>query len=878
MAWKRLFGRARRDRDRDEELRLHLAMHTDDLIGRGVPPEEARRQARVLLGNPRSRREEMDEMQQLPVLETFSRDLRYAVRLLRRTPAFSLTAIAILALVIGANTAVFSLANTLLLKPLPFPDADRLALVRAEFTSSRGTSSGTSIDGATWLALAASPLGAHAAVFTNWTAGVNLVVNQQARFADQQRVGAGFFRVLGVPPAMGREFTAEEDVPGGPPVVILSHALWTRAFGGADSILGQTILLRGTPWQVIGIMPEGFRGTVEADVWTPLRPTTTGEGGGTNYAAIMRVPERQSLADASSQLAPVLGEAMRAQMGSSGVTVKAGLDPLKDVLASDNREPIVMLGAAVTTVLVIACVNLAALLLARGGARSKEIATRLALGSGRRSVMRQLMTESLVLAMAGGTAGFMVGWFALGGLQAISGDRFVDWQRVAIDADVVMWCAGLSLLTSLICGLVPAWQVTRLDVQAALMEGGSRSVAGSASHWTRRGLIVAQVALGVVLLVSAGLLVRTFVNLQSLQPGFNPRGLTTTAVSLLDARYPSPVEVNVLFDKTLERLRATPGVDAAAVSLGLPYERVLNMGFRYPGEERGRVASVMYVSPDFFKTFQIPVTRGREVRVSDAAATLPVLVVNEAFGRIYSKNQDILGRVIQFAGAQREVVGVVGDVQMRPGFQVEGMVPGPVVSAPTIYMPAAQINQGIVGTHIWFPPVWAVRASSPEVAARALADAIAGVDLLLPLGQIRQMSDVRASATAEHRMLMMLVGALALVALLLAAIGLHGLISHSVTERTREFGIRLALGASPSGLVRTVAESGIALVAIGVVLGGLIAVPASSLVASVLFGVTERDPLTYAGAAMFLLVVAAVASVLPALRILRLDPATTLRQ
>ena len=878
MFWKRLFGRARRDRDRDEELRLHLAMHIDDLVARGVPVAEARRQAHLSLGNARSRREEMDDMQRLPFVETFSRDVRYAVRMLRRTPAFTITAISTLALVIGANTAVFSLANALLLKPLPFPDADRLALVSTEFASPRGSGSGHSVDGATWKALASGPMGAGAAVFTNWTAGVNLVVNQQARFADQQRVGAGFFRVLGVLPAVGREFTVDEDVPGGPAVAILSHALWMSAFAGNNSILGQTILLRGEPWQVIGIMPEGFRGTVDADVWTPLRSTTTGEGGGTNYAVIVRVPERQSVADAERQIGPAVAEAMRVQFSAADVTVTAGLEPLKEVLSADNREPIVMLSAAVATVLVIACVNLAALLLARGGARSKELATRMALGSGRASVIRQLMTESLVLALAGGAAGLLVGWLGLGGLQAISGDRFLDWQRVTIDGPVVVWCAGLSLLTSLIFGLVPAWQVTRLDVQAALIEGGNRSVAGGASHWTRRGLIVAQVALGVVLLVSAGLLVRTFVNLQSLKPGFNPQGLTTTAVSLLDARYPSPIEVNVLFDKTLERLRLTPGVDAAAVSLGLPYERVLNMGFRYPGEERGRTASVMYVSPDFFRTFQIPVNRGREFRASDASTTLPVLVVNEAFSRLYSKDRDVMGRMIQFAGAQREVVGVAGDVQMRPGFQVDGLVPGPVVSSPTIYLPAAQVNQGIVGTHIWFPPVWTVRASSPETAARALTDAMAGVDPLLPLGQIRQMSDVRASATAEHSMLMLLVGALALVALLLAAIGLHGLISHSVTERTREFGIRLALGASPSGLVRSVAESGVVLVAIGVVIGALLAVPASSLVASVLYGVAERDPLTYTGAAAFLLVVAAVASVIPALRILRLDPATTLRQ
>lgn len=877
MSWRTWFRRARRDREREEELREHVALHVDDLIARGVTPAEARRQARVLFGNPRARREEMDEMLRLPLMETCARDLRYAVRVLLRTPVFTLTAVTTLALVIGANTAVFSLANALLLTPLPFPASERLALVSIDYRSPRGSSSGMSIDGTTWEALAASGAITNAAVFTNWTAGVNIVVNNQARFVDQQRVGAGFFGVLGTRPAMGREFTRDEDVPGGSAVAILSHELWARTFGGSSSILGQSILLRGEPWTVVGVMPEGFRSTVDADVWTPLRPTTTGEGGGTNYGAIVRVAEGQSVQDAARRL-PDLGAYLRSQGVSADTHVTIGLRPLSEVLAEDNREPIVMLGAAVATVLVIACVNLAALLLARGGARSKEIATRMALGSGRTAVVRQLMAESVVLAVVGGASGVLVAQFGLQALQELGGDRFADWQRATIDGQVLLVCGGLSLLTSVIVGLVPAWQASRLDVQTALLEGGNRSIAGGARHWTRRGLIVSQVALGVVLLVSAGLLVRTFVNLQSLSPGFTAAGLTTATVSLLDARYPGPTEVNVLFDKTLERLRATPGVDAAAVSLGLPYERALNMGFRYPGEENGRTASVMYVSPDFFRTFEIALTRGREFHSSDAPTSRQVVVVNESFARFYSKDKDVMGRVFRLSGVEREVVGVVSDIQMRPGFQVTGMVPGPITASPTVFLPSAQVTPGIVAAHVWFQPVFTVRASSPEVAARALTDAIAGADALLPVGQIREMATVRGEATAEHSMLMTLVGALSLVALLLAAVGLHGLIGHSVTERTREFGIRLALGATPGGTVRAVALSGIALSAIGAVFGLLLALPASSLVSSVLYGVAERDPLTYLGAALFLFLVAGVASILPALRILRLDPATTLRQ
>ena len=877
MSIRNWFRRARRDRERQEELQAHLAMHIDDLVARGVHISEATRQAHVLLGNARARREEIDDMQRLPFLETFGRDVRYAVRVLSRTPAFTLTAIATLALVIGANTAVFSLANTLLLKPLPFPESDRLVVATPEYKSPRGGRVGTSVDGLYWKAFTTTKWGRDSALTRVGTGDVNVVMNGQAMLADEQRVSSGFFRVLGVPAAIGREFTPEEDVPGGPAVVILSHRMWRRVFNG-ESVVGQSIFLRGEPYQVIGVMPEGFRGITETDVWTPLRPNTTGEGSGNNYLLLTRLPAGGTLLQAAAEMTPVVAAALVASGLAADVQVTAGLTPLQEFITGDHRDPIVMLGAAVTTVLIIACVNLAALLLARGGTRARKIATRMALGSGRSAVVRQLMAESLVLAAAGGLGGALVGWFGLQALQTLGGERFSDWRRATMDGQVLLACAGLSVLTSMIFGLVPAWQAARIDLQNALLEGGNRSLASGGRHWTRRGLIVAQVALGVVLLVSAGLLMRTFVNLQSLSPGFNVERLTTAPVSLLDARYPTPVEVNALFNRTLESIRATPGVEFAAVSLGLPYERVLNMGFRFPGDQTGSTASVMYVTPDFFRTFEIPLRQGRDVEPSDGTASRQVVVVNEAFARVYSKDRGVLGRVIRFSNADREIVGVVGDIQMRPGFMVGDMVPGPIVASPTIYMPAAQLTNGIVSTHIWFSPVWSVRASSPEVAARAIGDALNQADSLLPIGQVRQMSDVRAAATAEHTLLMTLVGALAVVALLLAAIGLHGLISHSVTERTREFGIRLALGATPSGTVRAVAWSGVVLAGLGAVIGAGLALPASTLVSSVLYGVAERDPMTYFGAAVFLFIVASIASLLPALRILRLDPATTLRQ
>lgn len=877
MAWTPWFIRRRRDREREEELQTHLEHHIEDLMGRGVAPDEARRQARLLFGNPRSTREQVDAMQKLPVLDVFVRDLRYACRMLRKAPGFAATAIGTLALVIGANTAVFSLANGVLFAALPYPAPDQLMLVHTETTTPRGIFGSNSQDAWGWEALRDTRWAGRATVFSDMSSGVNFAIDGRAMVVDQQRVGAGFFNVLGVSPRLGREFTPAEDIPNGPPVVMLSHHVWQKAFGGDEHILGRTVLLRGEPWAVVGVMPEGFRSTVPADVWTPLRPSTAGEGGGTNYRILVRLPAEVGQAEAEAEIARAVDPTYTHRDFADGVSATTRLESLKGAMTAGMSEVIGMLGASAITVLVIACVNLTGLLLARGQTRAREIATRMALGSGRWAVVRQLMVESLVLAALGGAGGLLVGWLGLSGLQALAGQGYAEWQQVAIDARVVVATGVSALITCLLFGSIPAFAASRMDIQAAFSGGGSRSVAGGGRHWTRRGLIVAEVALGVVLLVAAGLLFRTFVNLRSIDPGFDPDGLTTASVSLLDARYPGPAEVNQLFDRTLDGLRGARGVQSAAVSLGLPFERVLNMGFRFPEADKGQTASVMYASSEFFETLGIPLRTGRSFSESDTAASLPVVVVNEAFRDIYSRDREVLGRRVRLAGAERHIVGIVADVQQRPGFIVDGMVPGPVVASPTIYLPVRQVPRGIVGTHLWFPPVFSVRADSPVLAEQALIAAVTAADPLLPIAGIRAMSAVRDEATSQERMLMTLVSTLAGAALLLTAIGLHGLVAGAVTERTREFGIRMALGATPGDTVREVTFGGVALAGVGAVLGLALAAPASSLVEAWLYGVAEHDVTTYAGAAVFLLTVAAVASLLPALKVLRLDPARILR-
>lgn len=820
-------------------------------------------------------------MNRLPLLDVLGRDLRYALRVLRRTPAFTTTAIVTLALVIGACSAVFSLADAILLRPLPYPQPERLALVETTTTTPRGVSRGTWADGATWEAVRDHAAAVEAAVYAMGGGGANLAVGGSAVFIRQHRVSTGFFRVLGVQPLHGREFTVDEDRTGGPAVTVLGYELWQRLFRGDPTILGQSILLRGEPHTVVGVMPQHFKSVSRVDLWTPLRGSSTGEGSGTNFQIVLRLKPGATWPQVGSELTSIRAEAFRLLGSPRNVTRELGVRPMQDALTAGLREPIVMLGWAVGVVLFIACVNLAALLLARGGGRAKEIATRMALGSGRRAVIRQLMVEAVVLALVGGFLGVLVGQLALEGLKLLGGETYTEWKDVALDARVLSATVGLSLLTSLVFGLVPAVQASRLDVQAALADSGSRGIAGGSKHWPRRLLVVAEVSLGVVLLVTAGLLIRTFVSLRSLDPGFNPTGLVTASVSLQDARYTTAVGINRLFDESLRRLRATAGVESAAISLELPYERLLNRGVRFVDadpNESPMTTNASYVTPGFLATLQLPLRAGRNILETDVASAPPVVLVNETFARVYSPDRSVIGRRIRIASVEREIVGITGDVRQRPSFSVSGVTPGPLVSLPIVFVPAAQTTDGDFRTaHIWFAPVWTVRSRSTGEAAQAIRRAIGSVDPQLPLSTERSMSDVITAATASHRLLMILVAVLAGAAVLLAAIGIQGLIAHSVAERRREFGIRIALGATVGQTVRSVALGGIALGAAGAAIGGALSLAAVKLVEAFLWGGAEHHVPTYVGVAAFLFVVTAVASLAPALRIVKLDPAETLR-
>lgn len=812
-----------------------------------------------------------------------TRDVRYALRILRRSPLFATAAILTLAVAIGVNTAVFSVVDAVLLRPLPYLNPGDLALVSRLVRTDGMEGRGTSVDGRTWEAVRDQMAAADRAVFSGWTTGVNLVAggtagSSQARHVQQQRVGAGFFRTLGVHPMMGREFTADEDRAGGPPAAILSASLWRNLFGADPAIVGRTIVLRGVPVAVVGVMPDDFQSGELADVWTPLRPSTTGEGGGENYQILLRLRPGASWPQIDDELSRV-SKAVRSPQADARVSITFSHVPLQQGLSEGLQQPLLILWSAVAIVLIVACVNLAGLLLARGSQRGREIATRMALGSGRAAVVRQLVVESAVLAAVGGIAGLAVGWLALDGLTWLARDAYEIWQPVALDARSVAAAGALSLIACLLFGLGPAVQATRGDVQSHLVHGSARAIAGPASRWPRRAIVVAQVALGVVLLVAAGLLIRTFTHLRGLDPGFDPENVVTAAVSLEDARYRTADQVNRLFDQTLVSIASAPGVEGAAVVLEVPYKRLLNLGFRHlDGAEAaaaGQMTNATYVSPGFFDVMRIPIRRGRAFTPADRAEASPVVIVSDAFVRLYFKGDNPLGRRIAVAGAEREIVGQAGDVQVRPGWGNNG----PLSAMPLAYVPAGQVSDGFFRlVHGWFAPTFVVRTrlGAAEMGA-ALRRAVDGVDPLLPFASVRPITDVRSASLAPQRFLMALLAGLAAATVLLAAIGMHGLIATTVTERTREIGIRLALGATTGQTIRTLTIPALALTAAGIALGLGLAVFAVKAFQSFVWGVSTSDPVTFTLAPAILMLVAAAAALLPALRILKLDPAQTLR-
>jgi len=799
-------------------------------------------------------------------------DARFALRQLRKSPAFTLVVLATLGLSIGANTAIYSVLDAVLLRPAPYPELDRLALVVRHWRQNGKEGDEPSQNGAMFEGVRDGSRALDVAAFAG-DSGVNFAAQGHLEYVRQQRVSAGFFRVLGIAPQMGREFSRAEDTAGGPAVAVLSYEFWQRALGGDTATLGRAIALRGEPYTVVGIMPRGFRTSAPVDVWTPLRPSRTGEGQGSNYGAIARVKPGFSWAAAADELKALSpGIAEQAHV-SRDTTIEQRMVPFQSGSTTGMRSELVIAWAAVLMVLLIGCVNIAGLLLARAGARSREIATRMALGGSRAAIVRQLLIESLLLALGGGAVGLGIGAFAIDWLKRLGAKDFELWHPIELDARVLVAMLGIAVLTSLFFGLAPALQTTRLDIRSVLMEAG-RGGPGGRRRWWANALVAAEVTLSLVLLVGAGLMLRTLSYLDGLNPGFETRNVISAQASLQDARYKTSAAVNRLYTGSLERIRRIPGVESAAVALTLPYERPLNDGFRIlDGGDRSMHASeAVYVTPGYFETMRIPVLRGREFLDSDTPASAPVVVVSESFAARYFHGAEAVGRHL----SSGEIVGVVGDVEQHTGLYENH---GPISVEPTLYSPASQTSDGAMQLiHTWFSPKWVIRASGPTGSLTAqIQRAVASVDSQLPIASFKTIDDLQTQITSGQRYRAALFSIFAGLALLLAAVGIYGLISQSITERTHELGVRMALGASATETIASVMKPGILLALAGAAAGYLLSLAAVRFVEHLLWGVRPADPVAFAAAVAILLPAAAVASLAPALRILRLDPAQTLR-
>ena len=505
-------------------------------------------------------------------------DIRFAARQLRKAPAFAFTVVGTLALCLGANTAIYTVVDRLFLRPLPYPNASRLAMIVRVAEKGGISQTDNSQTGQMWEIVRDHATFLDSAVY-GLPSGVNLVAGGRVEYVEQQRVSANFFHVLGVLPQIGREFRRQEDVPGGPPLAILSHGLWKRDFFGDPHIVGRTMELRGAPYTVIAVMPQGFRTDQPADLWTPLEPSTSGEGGGDNYGIIARLKPGVTLAQANGQLASITRSAIDAMHIPKGVRVIEAAVPLQFGLTYDMRSKGKLMWSAVALVLLIGCVNIAGILLARSATRSREIATRLALGASRARIVRQLLAEAFLLALGGGLLGLLVGRLALAGLVRLNPHEFEMWGPLHLDLRVMAVMLAAALATSLLFGLFPAWEATSVELRAALSEAG-RSSAGGRRQWKRQALVFAEVALGVVLVVGAGLLIRTLATLLNANPGFNPAHVLTASLSLQDARYRTSAAGARLFRESLARIRQIPGVESAAALTGLPYQRPLNLAVR----------------------------------------------------------------------------------------------------------------------------------------------------------------------------------------------------------------------------------------------------------------------------------------------------------
>jgi predicted permease len=873
MSW---FSRKKWEQDANEELRFHVEQQTAANIAAGMSLEEARRQATLQFGAVEGVKENCREQRSGFWLETLIADARYALRVMRKNPGFAAVAILTLALGIGANTAIFSVVYAVLLKPLPYPAPNQLVVV---FDAK--PQEGVNFTGVSYMDF--EDVRAQNNVFTelagNQEHDLTVTGRGEPFVADTAVVTAGLFEVLQVAPLMGRTFVPEDGRPGTAPVAIISEKLWRSRFSADPHVVGSSINLDKRSFTVIGIMRNGFHSPIlirNQDIWVPT-PDDPVFGGwmtrrsGHWLSVIGRLKPGVSIAQAQAEMDGI-SRRLAAEFPKDDAGWSIRVAPLQSTIVSDERPALLLLLGAVALVLLIACANIANLLLSRATSRAKEMSVRIALGAGRGRIVRQLLTESAALGLLGGVGGTSLAYWGVRVLGSLLPSDLAKMQNIRVDGWVLAFALLLSVAASFVFGLAPALFAAGSDVQQSLREGSGRAGAGGGRQNARTILAAAEIALAMVLLVGAGLLVRSFIAMTAVSPGFSSQHLVKAEVSLPQFEYSTPQQWSAFGDDLLARIQAEPGMRDSAIGLPLPLVHpFVNLGFEIEGSpappsSQARTANYVAASPEYFRVMEIPLLQGREFTREDVASTPRVTIISEAMARIYFPNQNPIGKRLIFGfppngEAPREIIGVVGnvrDVELRQA------------PAAMMYVPFAQA------------PFWGtVVVVRTNLSVAAVAEAIQrdahAIDKDLPVTDIGAIPQLVDATLEQPRFQTLLLGLFSGLALTLAAVGIYGVISYSVIQRTHEIGIRMSLGAQPSQVLRLVMGQGAKLALAGIVVGIAAALALTRLMRSLLFEVSPADPLTFAGIAALLVAVALAACYIPALRAMRVDPMTALR-
>lgn len=854
------------------EIEEHIALQIEENIRAGMLPTQARREALLKFGAIEPIKEAYRDQEAISFIENLLLDLKYGLRMLRKAPGFTAVAVTTLALGIGANTAVFSIVYGVIFRPLPYPHPQ--SIVELTESSPRGSDEkDVTYQELQFLQEYRSPF----QFLTGYTVqGYNFRVGSTTERVKGQPVSTDYFHVLGIKPVLGRDFLADDNIGNGAHVAILSYGIWQKQMNGDRGTIGRTVTLDGEPFTVIGVMPPGLEASVDpilpgdTDVWTPLALVSQTAGSGQNIEVLGRLGPGLSMAQAQSHMRNITTEFRKAFPHELGSTSTLSIQSYQTMLSSYVRRILLVLFGAVGFVLLIACANVANLLLGRATARSREFAVRAALGASRKRLVRQLLTESILLSIMAAIVALLLARIAMRSLVALSPSDLPRVNDVHLDGWAFAFTLAVAVITGIVFGLAPAFRASSRKIYEKLAEATGRVSSGRKQGRFRAALVVSEVALCLVLLTGAALLIETFWHVLNTDPGFNPGHVLSAEVYLSGAHYNSTAAVSRYYDQAEQRIKSLPGVQSASVVTGgLPLRRGANFGLAVAGKQVPHTFGIRMVTSGYFRAMGVPLVLGRPLTAADNEKSSRVAVISQEAARLLFPEQNPVGQRFQFARRDWQVVGVVGDVKSYLDKPAEA----------SVYIPLAQTPYPVLElVSIWFPEYVVARTSSdPRVLSQTIVQQLQATDPSIGIGQIRTMEEVRSTAVAMRKFNMTLLSVFAALALLLSAIGIYGLIAYSVTQRRHEIGIRIALGAERGDVMRLLLGQGMVLAGLGIGIGIAGSLGLTRLLKSYLYRVEPTDPIALSSTALLLGVVAMLASYIPARRATKVDPLIALR-